>query len=231
MWIRAKGAFPAIVEPDLFDAAQAIVARRRRRRLSDIEMLDRLRELYAQRGSLSTVIIDEMGGLPSSAAYRQRFSSLTRAYRLVGYAGDRDYHFIEINRTLRRLHREIVNDLIAKVERFGGTVARDPETDLLTINGEFTSSIIIGRCTMTRGGNARWRFRLDTPLRPDITIALRMTPENEQPLDYYLLPRIDIAASRLLLSRHNGICLDTYRFDSLDPFFRISARSRLRIAI
>jgi len=33
------------------------------------------------------------------------------------------------------------------------------------------------------------------------------------------------------LAQRNGICLDTYRFDSLDPFFRISARSRLRIAL
>jgi hypothetical protein len=68
-------------------------------------------------------------------------------------------------------------------------------------------------------------------LRPDITVALRMGPENEQPLDYYLLPRLDFAVPRLRLAQRNGICLDTYRFDSLDPFFRISARSRLRIAL
>jgi hypothetical protein len=66
---------------------------------------------------------------------------------------------------------------------------------------------------------------------PDITVALRMAPENNQPLDYYLLPRIDIAVPRLRLAKRNGFWLDTYRFDSLDPFFRISARSRLRIAI
>jgi DNA invertase Pin-like site-specific DNA recombinase len=231
MWIRAEGAFPAIVEPELFEAAQVIVARRNRRHLSDAEMLDRLRELYAQRGALSGVIIDETSDMPSSAAYSLRFSSLTRAYRLVGYAGDRDFRFIEINRALRRLHHEVVADVIAQVQRFGGTVAHDTETGLLTINGEFTSSIVIGRCTTTQGGKARWRFRLDTPLRPDITVALRMAPENEQPLDYYLLPRIDIATPRLRLAQRNGICLDTYRFDSLDPFFQISARSRLRIAV
>ena len=231
MWIRAEGAFPAIVELELFEAARAIVARCNRRHLSDAEMLDRLRELYAQRGALSAVIINETTEIPSSTTYSLRFGSLTRAYRLVGYAGGRDYRFIEINRALRRLHREVVSDVIAKVERSGGTVAHDTETDLLTINGEFTSSIVIGRCTTTRAGGARWRFRLDTPLRPDITVALRMAPENEQPLDYYLLPRIDIAAPRLRLAQRNGIWLDTFRFDSLDPFFRISARSRLRIAI
>jgi hypothetical protein len=55
-----------------------------------------------------------------------------------------------------------------------------------------------------------------------------MAPENEQPLDYYLLPRLDITVPRLRMARHNGVFLDAYRFDSLDHFFRISARSRLR---
>src|SRR5207302_10873295 len=87
MWIRAEGAFPAIVEPELFDAAQATVSRRNRRRLPDAEMLDRLRELCAQRGTLSSVVIDEANELPSSAAYSLRFGGLMRAYQLVGYTG------------------------------------------------------------------------------------------------------------------------------------------------
>ena len=43
----------------------------------------------------------------------------------------------------------------------------------------------------------RWNLRLDTALRPDITIAVRLAPDNEQPMDYYLLPQIDIKALRL----------------------------------
>src|SRR5207237_6231890 len=114
MWIRAEGAFPAIVEPEIFDAAQAVVARRTRRPLSDAEMLDRLRDRYTQRGTLSGVIIDETNDMPSSGAYRLRFGSLSRAYQLVGYASNRDYHFIEINRALRRLHREVGADVSTK---------------------------------------------------------------------------------------------------------------------
>jgi hypothetical protein len=79
-----------------------------------------------------------------------------------------------------------------------------------------------------RGGGAmRWNLRLDTALRPDITIAVRLAPDNEQSMDYYLLPHIDIKASRLRIAQRNGIFLDAYRFDPLHRFFQISARTRL----
>ena len=229
MWIRAVGTFPAIVPPDLFEAAQIILARRRQK-LSDTEMLAKLKALYEQHGHLSAVVIDEAGALPRSGVYRRRFGSLTRAYGLVGYVSQRDDGYIEVNRVLRRLHADVVGDVVANVERRGGSVARDSATDLLTINGEFTSSIVVARCTSTTSGAMRWKVRLDVGLRPDITLALRMAPENQQALDYYLLPRIDVSAPRLRLARHNGIFLDAYRFDSLAHFFRISARTRLRLA-
>ena len=41
---------------------------------------------------------------------------------------------------------------------------------------------------------------------------------NRAPLDYYVLPRIDIASAELKLSDDNGLALDGYRFDDLEPF-------------
>ena len=66
MWVRADGAFEAIVEPPLFYAAQGII-RERSRRYSDAEMLQRLQRLYAQHGWLSAIIIDETEGVPAPA--------------------------------------------------------------------------------------------------------------------------------------------------------------------
>ena len=57
-------------------------------------------------------------------------------------------------------------------------MAGDATSDLLTVNGEFTTSIIIARCMRRPNGALRWNLRLDTVLRPDITIALRMDAEN-----------------------------------------------------
>jgi DNA invertase Pin-like site-specific DNA recombinase len=229
MWIRTVGAFPAIIEPDIFDAARAIITTRKQR-FTDAELLAKLKGLYTQHGCLSAVIIDESSDTPPSATYRQRFRTLNRAYQLVGYMVERDDRYIEINRIFRRMHADLVSEVIANVERLGGTVARDAKTDLLTINDEFTSSVIVARCTSTSAGAMRWKLRLDTGLRPDITVALCMAPDHQRALDYYLLPRIDITVPRLRLVQYNGVFLDGYRFNSLAYFFKMCARSRLRIA-
>ena len=63
-------------------------------------------------------------------------------------------------------------------------------------------------------------------LAPDVTVAVRMDAGNAAPLDYYVLPRIDMTEPRLRLAESNGLSLDGYRFDDLDFFFSLAARVR-----
>jgi len=90
MWVRSNGAFEAIIDRQLFDGAQAIVAERSYK-MPDEAMLAALGGLLEQKGHLSGILIDETHDLPSSSAYRARFGSLLRAYTLVGYTPERDY--------------------------------------------------------------------------------------------------------------------------------------------
>ena len=226
MWVRAEGAFEPIVDRSLFEAAQAII-RERSHKLSNEEMLEVLQRLLQDRGYLSGLIIDETERLPSSSAYQSRFGSLLRAYELVGFTPDRDYRYIEINRALRRMHPNIVADAIAGIEQAGGSVKQDVATDLLTVNDEFTTSIVVVRCRTTPAGSLRWQIRFDIGLRPDITVAVRMDEPNQSALDYYLLPRIDMTAPRLRLAEDNGISLDAYRFETLEALFGLAARAEL----
>lgn len=223
MWVRAEGAFEPIVDRSLFEAAQAII-KERSHKLSNEEMLEALKQLLQDRGYLSGLIIDETERLPSSSAYQSRFGSLLRAYELVGFTPDRDYRYIEINRVLRRMHPQIVADTISRIKKSGGSVDQDATTDLLTINGEFTASVVVVRCLMTAAGSLRWQIRFDVGLWPDITVAARMDQSNRQALDYYLLPRIDMTAPRLRLAEDNGVSLDAYRFDNLKSLFGLAAR-------
>jgi hypothetical protein len=81
-----------------------------------------------------------------------------------------------------------------------------------------------------RAGSLRWLIRFDLALSPDITVALRMDAGNTVPIDYYLLPLIDMEIERLRLAEHNGVQLDTYRFDSLDYFFGMAERAKMWMA-
>ena len=225
-WRRADGVFTPIVDHAHFEEARAIIAERSRR-LSNGELLDLLRRLLQENGYLSGLLIDESDTGASSAAYQTRFGSLLRAYQLIGFTPLRDYRYIEINRRLRRLHPEIVATVEAGIAQSGGAATNDAVTDLMIVNGEFTLSLVVVRCRHTRAGSLRWQIHLDTSLLPDLTVAVRMDALNKQPLDYYLLPRLDMSLPRLRFARDNGVSLDSYRFDTLDALYILASRIHL----
>jgi hypothetical protein len=226
MLIRKDGAFEPLVPPELFFKVQSII-RDRSQRFSDDELLNQLRGLLERRGRLSGLLIDEADDMASSSIFRSRFSSLLRAYQLIGYTPERDYEFVETNRQLRLMYPKVVADVIERIRQLGGAISSDPTTDLITVNGEFTASIVIARCRQIDSGRFRWLIRLDAGLKPDITVALRMNADNREPFDYYLLPALALRFDKLMLAEDNGITLDIYRFDTLDFFFGMTRRARI----
>jgi DNA invertase Pin-like site-specific DNA recombinase len=227
MWIKKEGAFQAVVPTEIFFTAQGIL-RARARKYTDEELIERLRSLYKNRGVLSGLIIDEMDGMPAASVYAYRFGSLIRAYQMVGFTPDRDYHYLEVNRFIRRLHPEIVVQTESKIAELGGQVSRDQATDLLSINKEFSVSVVLARCQTSESGRHRWKIRFDSSLIPDVTVAVRLDQQNQSPLDYFLLPRIDFGPGHLSLADQNPIEFDSYRFDTLDYLYGMAERTRLR---
>ena len=222
-WIRSDGAFEAIVDRDLFSRAQAII-QARSARLTDEHMLEMLRLILEKRGALSGMIIDEFEDYPSSSAFRSRFGSLLRAYSLIGFTPDHDYRFLETNRKLRQLYPGVVGSIVAGIKRYGGWVYQDSVTDIIRINSEFTVSIAIMRCFQTESGSLRWKLRLDSVLRPDITVGVRMNSDNSAAKDYYLLPHLDMQEAVIRLAEFNGLSLDAYRCDTPELLFRMGSR-------
>jgi hypothetical protein len=145
---------------------------------------------------------------------------------LVGYTPDRDYRYVEINRSLRALHPSVAKTVADGIKRAGGLI--EPAADsLLRVNDEFTLSIVIARCSTTISGASRWHIHLDSGFLPDITVAIRMDADNSNILDYYLLPSLDMSMPRLRLAEANGVSLDCYRFDDLDYLFELAERVNL----
>ena len=57
-----------------------------------------------------------------------------------------------------------------------------------------------------------------------------MNATNIDPLDYYLLPSIDLTPQRLRLAEDNRLSLDSYRFPDLDYFFGMAERTHIKEA-
>ena len=227
--VRADGAFDAIVDPQSFFTVKGII-HERNRRFTDDEMIERLRAILGSHGYLSGALIDDAEGLPSSAAYRSRFGSLVQAYQLAGYTPDRNFEYIEINRRLRQAYPNLLGDVVQDLETVGATIEHDEQSNLMVINGLYSASMILSRCRQTATGAHRWLVRFGEKPMPDIMIVVRMDPANDQPSDYYLIPRLEVEWPKLLLHEHNGARIDTYRFDTLAFFLGLAKCARIEEA-
>ncbi len=227
--VRADGVFDAIVDPQSFFTVKGII-HERNRRFTDDEMIERLRAILGSHGYLSGALIDDAEGLPSSAAYRSRFGSLVQAYQLAGYTPDRNFEYIEINRRLRQAYPNLLGDVVQDLETVGATIEHDEQSNLMVINGLYSASMILSRCRQTATGAYRWLVRFGEKPMPDIMIVVRMDPANDQPSDYYLIPRLEVEWPKLLLHEHNGARIDTYRFDTLAFFLGLAECVRIEEA-
>jgi len=228
-WVRCDGAFEGIVSPGAFLRVREIIAERSVR-LDDHQMLALLRDLAGKVQALSGLVIDEQDGMPSSTTYRQRFGGLVRAYALIGYDSGRDYDFLEVNRKLRAWRPSVVQSVVDTLEKTACAVERNQATDLVTINHEWTASVVLARSYREHSESLRWKVRFDMGLCPDITLAVRLDERNEHARDYFLIPRLDMATWPRHLGFENSPFIDGYRFDTLDILAELAARSQLREA-
>ncbi|MFH4316940.1 hypothetical protein WAI88_21420, partial [Acinetobacter baumannii] len=81
---------------------------------------------------------------------------------------------MDINRSLRQLHPQVFENVIKHLKLAGASVEISAQNDVLTVNDEWTASVVIARCQSTPAGTLRWKLRFDNSLAPDITIAVRM---------------------------------------------------------
>ena len=158
MWVRKDDAFEPIVDAKLFHMAEGIILERSRV-YSDEEMLTALQDLLAQHGTLSSQIINSSDLVPSSSAYQNRFGGLIEAYRLAGYDPQRDYSYLEVNRSLKELHPQIIGQVIGELRQHGAEVVSEPEDGSLLINDCYRVSIVLSRYRETQAGSPRWLVR------------------------------------------------------------------------
>jgi hypothetical protein len=227
MWIRKDGAFEAVVAPDVFYTAQAIF-QARATRYTDEGVLERLRALYRDKGTLSGLLIDESPDLPSAMTVSNRFDGLLRAYALIGFTPKQDYEHLQINRQLRRLYPEILDRTERQIAEFGGTVRRNPANDLLHLGEEITVSLVLARCQTLNSGIQRWRVGFDTGLAPDLILAIRLDAANTAERDYYLLPRLNFGKTPLHLAEQNPGEVECFRFETLEFFYALARRADVR---
>ena len=227
MWIRKDGAFEPVVPPEVFYTAQAIL-KARATRYTDEEILDRLRALYRDKGTLSSLIIDDAPDLPAARTVARRLSGITRAYELVGFTSMRDLRYHQSDRRLRQLYPEILQRTEHQIVEFGGTVRRDQASGLLHVGDGLTVSLVLACCKTFNPGARRWRVGIHTNPAPDLVLVIRLNDGDTVERDYYLLPRFNFGNAPLHLSEQRSAEIECFRFDTLEFFYGLTRRTDLR---
>ncbi|UVK49596.1 recombinase family protein (plasmid) [Mesorhizobium sp. AR07] len=225
-WIRAENVSELLVSRRLFNRAQA-VAKARPVRISNDQMLVDLSNLLEKRGWLSGSIINADPGCSTKRLYIHRFGSLQAAYRLVGFEASLNYRHFNINNELHRRRLEIIKNLVATIGQAGGLAHYDPKTDLVSVNEEFTIAISIARCRPSTYGYPHWPFHKRQRADPEVSVLIRMKPDNVTVRDYVIAPASEAQRAAPMLSPNNGVRLDAFLFQSLDPLVEMARRAPL----
>ena len=219
-WIRHDNTFEGIIAPRLFARAQKEIAERRHRR-SDQKMLDLLSALSRKKGHLSGSIITSAKGVPPVSAYNTRFGSLF-AYERIGFPIAPRYNFTGSRAKVESIINSVVDDVIANVERLGGSATYMSELHLLTVNQKVT--VAIGVATCVSDGNVRawrWQLRRFKYAKADLSLVFKIDESNAKIQAYYVLPTAHLNLKNYKLRISSRVFDEQYRHDGLGSFCRM----------
>jgi DNA invertase Pin-like site-specific DNA recombinase len=225
-WIVRDGVLPAIISPQQFGRAQALVAARQRR-LDNSDMLAKLTRLWNRQGELTSTIINRAKGVPRTATFVKHFGSLSNAYDLIGYP-HRDCTYAKVRPTARVTRDKLCEEICYRVRAIGGTAERRTEPGVLLINGAVTAEVKVTVGLVWREGRPVWWLPITMRPAVDVLILARIEPQEYSVLDYYVVPRLaNIKGKFLIKATKNVAFLDIHRVKSLTGLMATLRRSRI----
>ncbi|VTU29887.1 recombinase family protein [Variovorax sp. PBL-E5] len=191
-WTRFEGAFVPLVGRDLFEAA-ARVRLFNVKNYTEAELLQALAVALKREGKLSVEIIEADPDLPSASTFGHRFGGVTGAYERLGFVVAPRYRFYDIERTLTKMKREILNSLIGLLRMRGTECSLAPHS-VVNLKGQLGFEVRICRHQDPRAyAHTGWKIAYRWNHRSSHVLTVRMALGNEVIKDFLLMPRSEIA--------------------------------------
>lgn len=225
-WVRAEGAFEAIVSRELFDKARQMIIQRRTPP-SEEELLEGLRTLLDENGYLTRDLITADKRTPSRAVYDKQFGSIANAYQKVGYSPGQCLDYLRLDGPLRTLRQEICAQAAQAISNKGRNVSIRRGRQSITVDSKTEVFFKTVRCGRHKNGNHFWMLRSLRKANPTIVVAVRMNPGDEKVRDFYLIPGSEFRQTSTRLYDRKRVAFDIYRSDTLAPLYKMFSH-RLR---
>jgi DNA invertase Pin-like site-specific DNA recombinase len=185
-WVRSKGVVSAAVDRSVFLRAQKRLTLRWER-LSDEEVLQRLKTLLEKKGKLSESVMNETLGIPSLRVLYTRFGSIRNVYRLIGYQQQWNDDWIELKQEYNSILADAAANLIDQFQKAGLGASFEPGVDVLSID-RLAISLRLARSWTDKKRNPIWTIYRRAVLPKGSILAIRLDQINRGVLDYFLIP-------------------------------------------
>lgn len=174
-----RDTFEPLVSPKVFDQAQALLADHRPR-YSTERIVEQLRQLLADRGTLSLKIIKEAKGIVGASTVSHRFGSLAPVYKVLGYTPARNPEYLLTRTRLRVLKDELLAQVVDGLEAMGlVTEVLSAKDALLLINNRIVVGSAVARRQVSPSNTLRWRAIFQAH-RPFNVALIRLVDEPMQ---------------------------------------------------
>ncbi|WP_051938733.1 recombinase family protein [Luteibacter sp. 9135] len=223
-WIRKPGAYRPVVSPETFVRAQAQLAITLKG-VSDEELLEGTRVLYAREGRLTGPLIDAEPGLLASQNMARRFGGLTNLYRMVGFTPKRNPRYAAVRSWVTRWRQSLTAFTQDWLIEQGSVVRRDGWC--LTIDGAWSLSFsVLNGCHIHSRRQPQWFNHRPSELT-DIVVFARGVCGEVGLRDYLVLPRMLFADWPRGFYRANGPIVDSCAYLSLAVLGDLARLSRM----
>jgi DNA invertase Pin-like site-specific DNA recombinase len=194
LWVTSKAPFKPIIDQATFDRARRILAGHRVSHTSKA-LLAKLKRVLAQKGRLSSNIIDGSRAGGYSSTYMKRFGSLLKVYEQVGFKPPASRYVMSeharSNRALRELVLREIQELFPAEVRL--LRSRREQKEVIEVDGRFKVSVLLCGKRNRRGirGQFPWLLRLLPRDRGNIVLICTLDPQWKSIVSYHLVPPIE----------------------------------------
>ena len=224
-WIRSNGCVDPIVPLDQFLAARKIIVERRVDGLTEGEMLTRLRRTLMKHGRISPTILRDAVGVPCHHVYIAHFGSMRNAYRLIGYAPDRNFEYLDSRHIWRERLSQLQSQIAANLEKVGAQVTPNGLADGLRVNDMVNIYFRIALIEHPGRETFAPRWLIQRRNLPDgWIVAMRLADRSKTLLDYLLAPTVRTDRNTIRFSEKRRPRFGIVSFETPEALARLLIR-------
>ncbi|MEH6437353.1 recombinase family protein [Massilia sp. DD77] len=215
-WVVNTAALDPIIEPAIFEQAQAERARRTHR-YSPSELIDLLQACHGKHGMINTKIIAADPTMPDTKMFAKEFGSLPRAYVAAGLPRTIAFAAADTRKKVLATRKELLDCVIQHAQAGGAIVERTSKPFVLSMNGNLLVRVDASVRRNPRRGLPNWLLTTEPGL--DFIIMALMNTAVCPAAEYLLVPTRNLQQKAIYLKTTNFAEHSALKCDSIGAMF------------